>query len=271
LTEDLDEIYRRASALDPSRPSEAVRRKVLEHAAALAAVPRPAATRARWRPAIFGTLAAAGLAGLLIMPRIFNLHAPAESADTVAREGPARGRGTTGRRRPPMNCAGLWPFRRRGCREVPRHRACRQTGADAQPDVQSLAKATPRTDASAGASRLGAAAKSGAAAENTTASAQPASPQADPPAALRRAAETGDVPGLRAILSAGVRIDAPDARGRTALMLAAARGQAESVDLLLAHGADPNAVDANGTTPLNAALAAEQPAIVAALRRAGAR
>jgi ankyrin repeat protein len=54
-------------------------------------------------------------------------------------------------------------------------------------------------------------------------------------------------------------------------MLAASRGQAESVDVLLAHGADPNAVDANGTTPLKAALAADQPAIVAALRRAGAR
>src|SRR5882724_4424578 len=85
MTPDLDEIYRRASARDTSRPSEAVRRRVLEHAAAVAAGPqRPTANRARWRPAIFGTLAAAALAGLLIVPRVFNPQPSAESADTAA-------------------------------------------------------------------------------------------------------------------------------------------------------------------------------------------
>src|ERR1700736_2950645 len=84
MTLDVDEIYRRASALDPSRPSEALRREVSEHAAALAAA-RPAVHRARWRrPTIFGTLAAAALAGLLIMPRIFNPQPPAGSVDTAA-------------------------------------------------------------------------------------------------------------------------------------------------------------------------------------------
>ena len=76
---------------------------------------------------------------------------------------------------------------------------------------------------------------------------------------------------LPILLDAPVSVDAPDSRGRTALLLAASRGQAESVDVLLAHGADPNAVDASGMTPLKAALGAGQPAIVAALRRAGAR
>ena len=43
--EELDELYRRISARDPSRPSEPLRRAVLAHAAQLAggAVPQPAA------------------------------------------------------------------------------------------------------------------------------------------------------------------------------------------------------------------------------------
>ena len=94
LPDDLDERYRRASGLDPSRPSESVRRAVLEHAAQLAAQRaaknpsriagkldsrRPAANRARWRPAIFGTLAAAALAGLLITPRFLTPRAPSSA------------------------------------------------------------------------------------------------------------------------------------------------------------------------------------------------
>jgi ankyrin repeat protein len=128
------------------------------------------------------------------------------------------------------------------------------------------------TDASRKAvSRLDSAAQSGAATENTTVLGQSISPPTDQPAALRRAAETGDLRRLREILATEVRIDAPDASGRTALMLAASRGQTESVNVLLAHGADPNAADALGQTPLKAAIAADHPAIVAALRRAGAR
>lgn len=95
--------------------------------------------------------------------------------------------------------------------------------------------------------------------------------QTDPAAALRRAAEIGDVAGLQALLDERVDIDARDAGGRTALMLATLHGRADAVDALLAHGADPNAADAQGTTPLQAAEAGDQPAIVAALRRAGAR
>ncbi len=318
MTEELDEIYRRASALDPSRPSESVRRKVLEHAAALAARPRPAANRPRWRPAVFGTLAAAGLAGLLIVPRVFNPHPPANSADTAV---PAQippdadappGAGAPAMADAPPTAAGAPPFADAPSMNSapapsplpPPQSAARSrtiTPSDEQitvpeEDVQRLAEAKSRSagELPQGASRLdpaaqlgaaaqrGAAARPGAAAQlgaaqpgllagQTAATAQPASPPTDPSAALRRAAETGDVQALRVILGAEVPIDAPDARGRTALMLAASGGQAESVDLLLAHGADPNAADANGTTPLKAALAADQPAIAAALRRAGAR
>src|ERR1700733_15270782 len=69
--DDADDRYRRASASDPSRPSEAVRRAVLAHATKLAgrraalaaplavASPRPAPNRVPRRAVIFGALAAA--------------------------------------------------------------------------------------------------------------------------------------------------------------------------------------------------------------------
>ena len=85
--DEVDNAYRRESALDPSRPSESVRRTVLEHAAQLAAerLAKNGATKSgstrpanpRWRrPAAFGTLAAAALAGLLIIPRFLAPDAP---------------------------------------------------------------------------------------------------------------------------------------------------------------------------------------------------
>src|SRR3984957_19693806 len=94
--DDADDLYRRASALDDSRPSERVRRRVLDHAAQLAAeraaqisAAKLAATRAanrRWRrPAIFGTLAAAALAGLLVTPRFFTPGAPPPTASQLPR------------------------------------------------------------------------------------------------------------------------------------------------------------------------------------------
>jgi hypothetical protein len=86
--DEVDDLYRRESALDPSRPSESVRRAVLEHAAQLTAersaknapaqigAGRPAANPRWWRPTTLGTLAAAALAGLLIIPRFLAPDAP---------------------------------------------------------------------------------------------------------------------------------------------------------------------------------------------------
>jgi len=86
--DEVDDLYRRESALDPSRPSESVRRAVLEHATQLAAersakngpaqigAARPAANPRWWRPTTFGTLAAAALAGLLIVPHFLAPDAP---------------------------------------------------------------------------------------------------------------------------------------------------------------------------------------------------
>ena len=50
--EDFDEYYRRVSRLDPSRPSESVRRTVLNHATQLAA--GRTAGRPRGRPPLGG-------------------------------------------------------------------------------------------------------------------------------------------------------------------------------------------------------------------------
>jgi hypothetical protein len=74
-SDDIDSFYRRASALDPSRPSDRTRQAVLAHARKVAASNIRIDTKLRrrdrwWRPAVFGTLAAAGLAGLLALPQI---------------------------------------------------------------------------------------------------------------------------------------------------------------------------------------------------------
>lgn len=302
MTEDLDELYRRASARDPSRPNEVVRRKILEHAAALAAPTRKPAGRARWRPAIFGTLAAAALAGLMVIPRFFNPHpavessgsaAPGEAAPTAHAPSTAAAPPTADARLnaaappsaapsadalplnevpvPPPTSPRQAAAKSRANAPAPAPAPADEPTAGTQLNLRGLAQAGPGARAPRkSAPPIDETVQSGAAAENRT-SFGPSSPVPDRSAALRRAAETGDVASLRAILDTPVRIDAPDGRGQTALMLAVSRGQLASVDVLLAHGADPNAANADGTTPLQAALAAEQPAIAAALRRAGAR
>jgi hypothetical protein len=230
--DDIDEHYRRASALHLSRPSAALRRAVLSHAADLAAEhaakqrtadgysTRPASNRARWRPAIFGGLAAAALAGLLIAPRFLTQRSPLVPPNTPA----AASRPDAGPPRSPE----------------------REAAAPMPPALEELATSRATTGGSK------------------------AAPPNDP-AALRQAAEIGDIHKLQMLLEDRVRIDARDAGGRTALMLAVLHGHSDAVDALLAGGADPNAADAHGTTPLQTAVATNQPAVAAALRRAGAR
>ena len=95
-SDDADELYRRASAQQGGGPSEAVRSAILKHAAQLAAeraandnvaqrrIKRPTARQAWWRPAAFGTLAAAALAGLLVVPQFIRPTAPSMSASSTA-------------------------------------------------------------------------------------------------------------------------------------------------------------------------------------------
>jgi hypothetical protein len=78
-SDDIDDLYRRAAALDPRRPSERVRDAILSHAGHLAASSLRTAHRRPWYKAprfvprrlstVVGTLAAAVLVGLLVTPR----------------------------------------------------------------------------------------------------------------------------------------------------------------------------------------------------------
>ena len=95
--DNVDESYRRAAALDQSRPSERVRRAVLAHAAQVAAQRASGARasratgsgamgtagRGRW-PAVLGALAAAALAGLVVAPQLLRPPARAPHAASQA-------------------------------------------------------------------------------------------------------------------------------------------------------------------------------------------
>jgi pyruvate/2-oxoglutarate dehydrogenase complex dihydrolipoamide acyltransferase (E2) component len=76
--EEIDEQYRRASLSDASRPTDGTRRTILAHAAQLAAVREPKArvVNRGWKPALFGSLAAAVFAGLLMTPVFFRPPVP---------------------------------------------------------------------------------------------------------------------------------------------------------------------------------------------------
>ena len=101
-SDDIDSFYRRASALDPSRPSDRTRQAVLAHARKVAASDTRINTKLRWRevwwrPAVFGTLAAAGLAGLLALPQILTPRVAPRTTDATAQlSEPAAGSAATG-------------------------------------------------------------------------------------------------------------------------------------------------------------------------------
>jgi hypothetical protein len=289
--EDVDAQYRRESAVDPSRPGETVRRAVLAHAAQLAAEraasgaarklkSRRTANPAGWRPAIFGTLAAAALAGLMTAPRWLAPSAPrvaeppasAQAADTP----PAQPATSAQVAAADVPARPLVSARSTNPSSHPVHERSKANEAAAQYAAEPASSSAPVGAKAAAADALvagGAPSRlrvpGSPAAVTSVAVAQRAG--TSPSAALRSAAEVGDLAALEALVANQADIDSRDAAGRTALMLATLHGQTNAVAALLAHGADPNAADADGTTPLQAATADDHPAIVAALRRYGAR
>jgi hypothetical protein len=281
--DDVDDQYRRASALDPSRPGEAVRRAVLAHAAQLAAEratrvegsrtksTRTAVNQAWWRPAILGTLAVAALAGLMIAPRFLVPRAPPVAAAPAAQVSQPNTAPVLVAQAPDTRADGRAP----PAPAVGPERAAKPGASARSADMLSHsggARPQANARASGGAAPVAAETASVASpARGTAAAPRISEAPADPAAAVRRAAEIGDLSGLQMLLTKQTDIESRDAVGRTALMLATLHGQTDAVAALLAYGADPNAADADGTTPLQAARAGDHPAIVAALQRYGAR
>jgi hypothetical protein len=292
--DDLDEHYRRAARQAGSRPSDAVRRAILEHAAQRAAEhaaahpsqpaandPLPLRRRAaRWSPrwplAVFGTLAAAGIAGLLVAPQLpWNRALPEAS---VARSVPSRVEPFPAT---PLNDTAARATAVAPSAELPApaRPAFRQLQSQREAAAQPQAAApAPFAAAPVGADQAAAgaaiAAKSApmagpAAAMRAAAAPRPALPR-DANSVMAEASASGDLSRLQVLLREGADINAVDARGRTALLIATENAQAAAVDALLAHGADPNIADARGRTPLAIARAASETEIVAALQRAGA-
>lgn len=289
--DDVDAQYRRASALDPSRPGEAVRRAVLVHAAQLAAQratagagsrlkSRRTANQAWWRPAIFGTLAAAGLAGLVIAPQFLAPRAPPVAeppANTLAagkravEPAPPPAVSAEVTAKPPVsarsaNLPSHTPRARPQANEATARTAAQ--AASSVPPVESRAADSGAVVGGAPAGQLRMPSSSLAA---VTSEAAAPRLETNPSFAFRRAAQIGDLAALQALVEKQADIESRDAAGRTALMLATLHGQTDAVTALLAYGADPNAADADGTTPLQAATTGDHPAIVAVLRRYGAR
>jgi hypothetical protein len=302
--DELDELYRRASDLDPSRPSEATRRTVLAHAERLAAArltppPRPR-RRAGWWPAAFGTLAAGILAALLVVPS--HLEPVAPPAPDLKSAAPAELTANTARAQkrlpaepaPAGKAAAASDGERRGT-EVPSEQAhnpsalvlqrterpsARARAAPKPPEqlaerrVDSLVGGAPTqpppTEAGAPVQSVVVTGGRVAAAPAAGAVAHDSQPEV-PPEALHRAAAAGDVAAIEGLLAQATDVNARDSAGRTALLVAVLEGRGQAIATLLAHGADPNAADTAGVTPLAAALARGDAATVETLRRHGAR
>lgn len=317
-SDDVDERYRSASSREVGRPSGSVRRAVLQHARDLAAerasATRPvdidfeqrAANQAWRRPAAYGGLAAAVLAGLLIAPRFLTPSSPTQMIAKVGPPAPVPAPAAHSADVPAAAPAPApapateseipgGPFAGSAAeREASRQdRAARFTADNSRSSAaRSGATNAPRAE-QFGASDSASAQSAPAPASEPSRSrpidsviggaalTPPAPPAAslsaglprpiDSPSALRQAAALGDLPRLRALLAEQPEIDSRDSTGRSALMLAVLYGHTDAVALLLASGADANAEDASGTTPLQAALARNRSDMIEALRRAGAR
>ncbi len=301
-----DDMERRfQSGLKDGGPSEAVRRAILDHASRMAvehAQSRPGGRRsamltARRRNTIFGALAAAVFAGLLVVPilRTPVVHRQGPVAQGPAAPPPNRETASHSAQAPPPQSA-----------QVPRPAELQRnntaySGAGAQRRItadadkpQEAAAPEAKTEPqsvlggapSPAAPPAGPARQAPASDAASSIAAAPAAPAAPAPSSrqlarattssvergesLRGAAAAGNLTAVNAVLSSSFDVDARDRSGRTALMLAILNGHADVVDALLAHGAGVNAVDSSGVRPLQMARTKGNEEIIDSLLRAGA-
>jgi Ankyrin repeats (3 copies) len=286
---------------DERGPSEAVRRAILDHASRMAveharsqsARRRSAMLPARRRNTIFGALAAAVFAGLLVLPM---LRAPVVHRQSPVAAPPNREIAPQSAQAPEPPPAQAAPPR---LAEIERNNSTYRSGgaqrritADADKPKEAARPAPSSADYTRQAKIEPEAVVGGlqspAAPPAALAMQAPASDVAVAPASpsrqlarattssvergesLRGAAAAGDLAAVNALLDSSLDVDARDRSGRTALMLAIVNGHADVVDALLARGAAANAVDSSGARPLQMARAKGNQEIIGSLLRAGA-
>jgi hypothetical protein len=289
-----------AGLQDDGGPSEAVRRAILDHASRMAvehAQSRPAGRRSamltnRRRNTIFGALAAAVFAGLLVVPM---LRAPVVHRQIPVAAPPSLKTAPQSSQAPPPQ-----PAQEPRLAELQRNNtnirgagAQRRITADADKPKEAAGPTSSSSTYTGQAntepqSALGAAPSPAAPADARASASDAASAIAAAPAppsrqlarattlsvgrgeSLRGAAAAGNLTAVNAVLTSSFDVDARDQSGRTALMLAILNGHADVVAALLAHGAGVNAVDTSGVRPLQMARAKGNEEIIASLLRAGA-
>ena len=282
----LTERYRAASARDPARPSDSLRRSIFAYARSVAAehatravatgrTRRRAADVSRWRISAAASVIVAGLATVLAwhflppapgparqstplpsdIARRDGLAAgstvpgpPAESATTAQRANTAPARNAVTTRSRPRAVAAA---------EVPRHDAAAELDTEGRAEAQAptrVAGARAAQNSTAQVAPSAAAAPATVdARERSTLSAATAPHTSTAPDSLLVAAESGNLERVDMLLRLGISTEQADARGRTALLVATRRGDLPMVRRLLAAGARADVVDEDGDTPLAAA------------------
>jgi len=267
---------------DGGGPSEAVRRAILEHANQMAAEyanrrPKRQRPNPRFvRYTIFGTLAAAVFAGLLVVPLLptptvrergsepppLSTAAPQAPINASQPVEPPHSESTgTVAVAPRFTAGALKP--KSAAPAASNGSAVQAKSAISEDAVRPAAPALSESRAFAG----GAAALSSA----SPVSGRIRASSAERVELLQRAAIAGDLAVVNSLLNGSLDVDGRDPSGRTPLMLAIQNGHAEVVEVLLAHGADVNAVDATGVRPMQMAHTEGNQNIIEALSRAGAR
>jgi hypothetical protein len=274
--DDVEALYRRISAQNPSKPGRGTRQAILEHSARVASnrSPSTAIPPPKWRRPVFvGSLAAAALAGLLVGPQFLRGPIPPPAAQHMV---PASAVTAPALTEPSA------PAARAAAKSEPAPTATNFSATRPLPRVHVVATSMAPRAAAAAANADGAASEPGKSAANGQL-AEVTTTVGDervvvtgariqrPPASLAALEEARTSSAAAVRDSGAASIDARDSDGRTALMRAVRQDHLDTVAELLRRGADPNAADNNGITPLQAARARNEANITDALVRAGAR